>query len=154
MSDPSQLTPKLGGIIFGLEASDYYDAIDQMANMLSDSLGASDAMRISAAAIARESLACTYIGKQTAIPHARLPNMDSFLVGLGFTAAPLLWGPDQAPVRLVMLSVVPAAANMAYLGFMRSLMQALKDDAHAQALIHCDDETKARAWLAQHLHLK
>lgn len=154
MAEASTTQPRLGGILHGLQAADSYDAIEQLAHLLSGALSASDAIRISAAAIARESLACTCIGKQTALPHARLPNMDSFLVGLGLAATPIPWGPEQAPVRIVILSVVPSAANLAYLGFMKNLMQALKDERIARRLLEAQNEAVVRDWLWRHLQIQ
>jgi len=154
MAESSPTQPRLGGLLFGLEAADSYDAIDQLSQLLSSSLSASDAIRISAAALARESLACTCIGRETALPHARLPNMESFLVGLGLSATPIPWGPEQLPVRIVILSVVPSAANLAYLGFMKNLLQALKNEGVARQLLEAKSEVGLRDWLQRHLQIR
>lgn len=154
MPEPAAHIPRLGGLAFGMEAQTQYDAIAFMAEVLSERLNAADSIRISAAAIAREALASTHIGRHTAIPHARLANMDNFLVGVGIARDPIAWGPEQSPVRIVILSVVPSSANMVYLGFMRTLMQALKNDRNAEQLLACTSEAPLRLWLEQNLNLR
>lgn len=153
MPEAAQHTPRLAGIAFGFPAFTHYDAIEELSGLLGTSLQAADSMRISAAAIARESLASTHIGMQIAIPHARLSNMDKFLVAVGIPADPIPWGPDQDSVKLVVLSVVPSSANIVYLSFIRSLMQALKNKDQAETLLSYTDETSVRNWLASHLNL-
>lgn len=151
---PETIHPRLAGIHFGLEAADAFDAIGQLSDPFCDLLPPADAMRVPAAAIARETLGCTCIGSGTALPHARLPNLSAYLVTLGFATAPIRWGADGQEVRLVLLSVFPSSANMAYLEFMSRFMRAFRVEAQAQELMNAANETQARAWLKEHLSLE
>jgi len=153
MSDETAPKPRLGGVIHGLQASDHFDAIEQLSSLLGEKLTIADAMRISAGAIARESLVSTHVGLGAAIPHARLPALDHFLVAVGLCTQAVPWGDSHAEVRVVVLSAVPYNANMPYLGFVKVLIQALKSDELRAELMEAADEAALRSWLGRHLNL-
>lgn len=153
MASGEHLLPSIGCILAPLETDSPFDAIEQLANGLGEFFGPGDVMRISATAIARESLASTFIGHDTAIPHARLAQIDRFAFGIGIPASPISWGPEHQPARLVFLSVVPNSASTAYLQFMRQIAQLVKDEqARLQMLANPTPES-VRYWLTSRLAL-
>lgn len=153
MSEERAPSPRLGGVIHGLVAADHFDAIEQLSSLLGEKLTLSDAIRISAGAIARESLVSTHIGLGAAIPHARLPALDHFLIAVGLCTKPVQWGESKAEVRVVVLSAVPYNANMPYLAFVKGLIQALKSEDQRAELMMAADEASLRHWLGRHLNL-
>jgi len=152
MSTPQDpLSPTLACVVLPLEAADHYEAIEELANALAADMQATDGMRISAAAIARESLACTHLGHDTALPHARLPNFDRFLFGIGLSAKGIPWGSENKIAHIILLSAVPQSANTAYLGFVRKLILAIKDEPRRQALLKAGEPEAIHHWVQQHL---
>lgn len=152
MSSPQDsLSPTLACVVIPLEAADHYEAIEELANALATDMEATDAMRISAAAIARESLACTHLGHDTALPHARLPNFDRFIFGIGLSAKGVSWGSEGKSAHIILLSAVPQSANMAYLGFVRKLILAIKDETRRETLRKAGEPEAVRRWVQQHL---
>lgn len=109
--------------------------------------------RLTALVLARESLASTHLGHETALPHARLPDEVPFCFGFGRSKQGFTWGSGAAPTRLVFLTLVPASAATHYLNFVRSVALALRDGEKRKNLLDIEDKAGAEAWLRQHLGL-
>jgi mannitol/fructose-specific phosphotransferase system IIA component (Ntr-type) len=145
--------PLLGGILLDLAAQTSFESIEEIGNCLATCLSGDDALKLTATAVARESLASTYMGHDTALPHARLPDTAPFCIAFGRSIKGIQWGEEGAVVHLVFLSVVPAFCATAYLGTVKALAQALRDDAKRKELFAVVDDKAAEHWLRSNLFL-
>ncbi len=145
--------PLLGGILLNLDAQTPFEAIDELGNRLAEFLTGDDALRLTAVAVARESLANTYLGYDTALPHARLPDTSPFCIALGRSVKGIPWGSNGENAHMVFLCVVPAYCATAYLDVVKNLAHALRDDQKRAALFAVADEKAAETWLRSNLLL-
>jgi mannitol/fructose-specific phosphotransferase system IIA component (Ntr-type) len=94
------------------------------------------------------------LGYDIALPHARLSNCDVFTLSIGRLAAPLYWGPDKKPVRFVFLAVVPSHLASAYLGLVKTLSKAAKENRIQKVLAEAVEPDAAGSHIRSILALK
>lgn len=153
MPEIRALPPKLVSVIPDLAASSHFEAIEELGDTLISELSPEFASRLTAMVLARESLASTHLGHETALPHARLPDTAPFCFSFGLSRAGFGWGASAAPTRLVFLSIVPSSQATDYLNFVRMLAMALRVPEKRKKLLESKDKAGAEAWLRQHLAL-
>lgn len=127
------------------------EAIEELVRLLDEPLGADKAELAGAAVRAREAQAPTFLGYETALPHARLSVPGPGLLAFGRYDAGVAWGVDGERARLVFLTLVPADATGAYLEFVRDLGRSMRDDAVRTELLLAPDEPSIRSWFRGHL---
>lgn len=77
----------------------------------------------------REALSSTAIGDEIAIPHAKIPSIDSFFVIAALIRSGVDWDAlDQKPVKIVFLIGGPNNENAAYLSLLGSILKEVKTD--------------------------
>jgi len=131
--------PELRGVLFPLEAPDHLSAIEVLADRLSDGLLPQDAARLPALILARETLASTYLGYDSSLPHARMPDPVPFVFAVGYNPGGIPWGGGDQRARLICLTVVPSSRATDYLGFVRRLAQLLRNEERRNLLFACQD---------------
>jgi mannitol/fructose-specific phosphotransferase system IIA component (Ntr-type) len=93
-----------------LQSADRYDAIRELMSGLvaKEAMDPTEASRIEAEILDRESLTPTAIGNGVAIPHARVQRVDHVRAVLGRSARGIEWdAPDGKPVHLVFQFISP-----------------------------------------------
>ncbi|MFA5263395.1 MAG: PTS sugar transporter subunit IIA [Opitutaceae bacterium] len=145
--------PLLGAIVLNLNAQSSFEAIEEMGGRLEEFLSGEDAQRLTAVAVARELLASTYLGHDTALPHARLADTAPFCIAFGRSPEGISWGESGAKVNFVFLSIVPAFCATAYLEVVKNLAKALRDDRQRAVLSAAADEKTVEQWLRSNLLL-
>lgn len=79
---------------------------------------------------AREVLGSTGLGKAVAIPHARIDGLNEPLTAFVRSETPVLFeAPDEQPVQLFFLLVVPTAAAEAHLSILARVVSCFADPA-------------------------
>ena len=151
VTDKPAKAPFLGAVTLDLASGSSLDAIEDLSSLLTPQLEVGTAMQLTAAAVARETLASTYLGHEIALPHARLSDPAPFCVVLGRAPQGIKWGPAGDSVRLVFMTLVPASCATDYLSFIRTLAHTIRDEAKLRALFEAKDLDAAKAWIRKHL---
>lgn len=90
--------------------------------------------------IARESLGSTGLGKGIAIPHCRIGNCAQPLGSLLTLAEPIPFeAPDELPVDLLFVLMVPEEADQAHLDILAEIARRFGEDAFCQQLRAAQD---------------
>ncbi len=75
----------------------------------------------------REAFCSTAIGDEIAIPHAKIPGIDSFFVITAVMLGAVEWdAPDQKPVRIIFLIGGPDNDQKTYLGLLGKILRVVK----------------------------
>lgn len=98
-----------------------------------------DAADIITSLLAREKLGSTGLGRGIAIPHCRLEGCEQPLGVLMSLATPIDFdAPDDEPVDLLCVLVVPGEAHQEHLEILATLAGLFRQDALCNALRACD----------------
>ena len=105
------------------------------------------------ALFAREKLGSTGLGLGVAIPHGRIKGLKSAVGAFFHLAAPIPFdAPDNVPVELVFVLLVPQTANERHLQLLSELAQMFSDRSFREQLQAAADAKAAHtlfsAWLA------
>ena len=113
-----------------LEPSSKDDALSQLLALLSRSRVVRDHGALRQAVFAREVLMSTGIGYGVAVPHAKIPTVESFVVAVGVVPEGVAYGSamDDAPVRLIVMIAGPDRAQEGYLKLLSTLMRFIKSE--------------------------
>lgn len=126
-------------VLLDLDASSKDALFENIALRLAQPLGLS-AKDIAKSLIKREQLGSTGLGQGVAIPHGRLkrlPQTTGVFVRTR-TAVPFD-APDQEPVRLLFVLLVPEHATDLHLQILSELAQVFSDRSLRDRLLHTDD---------------
>lgn len=94
----------------------------------------------------REKLGSTGLGQGVAIPHGRIKGLKEALGGFVRMARPIEFdAPDDKPVSLIFVMLVPAQANESHLQMLSELAQVFSDRAFREALMSAPDEQAVSA---------
>lgn len=130
-----------------LSASDDKALISEMAGALASSGAIEDADSFAAAVWAREAQQRTWLGRETAIPHARMPGVKQLTLVIGSHASGIEWGAPDQRARLFFLAAVPPNAGVDYLYLTQRITRTLRDESQRQALLAAGDAAAlAGAW--------
>ncbi len=126
-------------IMVGLEARTVQEATRELLHGVSSAAGqidiGADWRDVADAIIAREAQSATALEKGVAIPHARVPGMQEFLVGLGIPREPLSnYCIDGSPVRLLFLIAGGEHKNALMLQTMGAISDFASDDDRLEEL--------------------
>ncbi len=135
------------GVIADLEASSKKHALELMAAVAAESLGLSS-KAVFTVLVDREKLGSTGVGRGIAIPHAKMPGLESihgFLIrsreAVPFEAV------DDEPVDLFFLLLAPESAGAEHLKALARVSRALRDRDTVKALREAAGAAAMRAIL-------
>jgi len=113
-----------------LETTSKDEALNQLLELLSKSRHVQDAAELRKAVFAREVSMSTGLGYGVAIPHAKIPTVESFVVAIGIAPEGIAYGSllDDAPVRLIVMIAGPDRAQEGYLKLLATLMKFIKSE--------------------------
>ena len=112
---------------------------EEVADLLVKDQPGLDATDVVARLLAREKLGSTGLGRGIAIPHCRLDGCQQPLGVLMSLATPADFdAPDDEPVDLLCVLVVPEEANQEHLEILAALARLFSQDALCSALRACD----------------
>ena len=113
-----------------LEVTSKDEALSELLSLLSRSRAVKDSAALRSAVLAREVLMSTGVGYGVAVPHAKIPTVESFVVAVGVMPEGIAYGPslDDAPVRLIVMIAGPDHAQEGYLRLLSALMKFIKSE--------------------------
>lgn len=113
-----------------LESEDKSAALGRMLQLLSSSGFVRDPQSLQQAILSREVMMSTGVGYGIAIPHAKIPAVERFVLALGISAAGIPYGSlvDDQPVKLVCMIAGPEGRNAEYLKLLSTLMKFIKSE--------------------------
>lgn len=115
-----------------LEGRARSEVLREMVHHLAESPDIVDARAFHRAVVEREKLVSTGIGFGIAIPHAKIPGIRRFLVGLGRSRHGIDYPSiDDRPVRIVVMIGGPDGKQSEYLKLLASVQRFLKDEKDA-----------------------
>jgi Kef-type K+ transport system membrane component KefB/mannitol/fructose-specific phosphotransferase system IIA component len=124
------------GIVSQLDASERYEAIDELvrvASKLDDSLSYDAVCK---AVCAREETVGTAAGHGIALPHARLDGLAQPLVVFGISRKGIEWNAvDDQPAHLIFLILTPTDDAGSQLEILARITRGLKTEPERQALL-------------------
>lgn len=126
------LSPK--AFVPELSSSSMRSAIEEVSKVVANAAGV-DPHRLADAVWDREELASTALGKGVAVPHARMDDAASFVVGAAIAPKGIDFNaPDGAPVHVVFLMVSPRHDTGAQLQVLADIAERFRDpDLHEKA---------------------
>lgn len=106
------------------------DALRRMLELLSGSQAVKDPAALRQAIFGREVLMSTGVGYGVAVPHAKIPTVDTFVVALGIAQDGIPYNAvlDDDPVRLIAMIAGPDQHPERYLKLLSTLMKFLKSE--------------------------
>jgi mannitol/fructose-specific phosphotransferase system IIA component (Ntr-type) len=105
-------------------------ALGQLLGTLASSSHVKDPRQLEAAILEREVMMSTGVGYGVAVPHAKIPAVDCFMLALGISADGIPYGSvvDDQPVRLICMIAGPDSAQTTYLKLLSAVMKFVKSE--------------------------
>jgi len=123
-----------------LESTDKEGALREMAALVADAPEVENAERLLEAIFEREQIMSTGIGLGIAIPHAKIPQVNEFVVALGKAERPIEFQSlDGKPVNFIVLIAGPDDQQERYLQLLARITLKLKDAAVRRSLASAED---------------
>jgi PTS system nitrogen regulatory IIA component len=134
-------------IILGLRAADKAQALSEASKRLGARLG-TDPQVLLQTLLAREQLGSTGLGRGFALPHARLPDIDTASGLLIRLARPIDFEAiDKQPVDIIFLLLLPGEKSGAQMAALASVARSMRSDERLGAI----RKAKTAAALYHHL---
>ncbi len=131
-------------VFSGVEAADRDELLRQLVHLVADAggFGKDDATTVLRAALKRERMGTTGIGRGVAIPHCKTDVVAQPLVAFARSAVPIEYGAtDGAPVRSVFLVISrPEIDADAHVAILRTISKAVRDDYTSRILANTSNE--------------
>ena len=127
-------------VLINLKAERNFDAIRELASVLSDDGLVADQKRLLADLIRREQQASTGIGKGVAVPHAHEDGINRQLLAVGISHNGIDFSaPDGAPVHIVALLATPRKHQKQHMELLAALSRLLQHEDVRQSLLQAAD---------------
>jgi nitrogen PTS system EIIA component len=123
-------------------------ALSQILGLLSTSPHVKDRKSLEAAIFEREVMMSTGVGYGVAVPHAKIPAVERFMLALGISeeGIPYASAVDDQPVRLVCMIAGPDSSQTTYLRLLSSVMKFVKSEkGRVLSARHPDEVVRAAA---------
>ena len=115
--------------ILDLRATERMEALRELVDVLSRNPAVPDARALYRAILEREKLVSTGIGFGIAIPHAKIPGIRRFVLGVGRSALGIDYPSlDDRPVHIIVMIAGPDGQQGTYLKLLARVQRFLKDE--------------------------
>jgi PTS system nitrogen regulatory IIA component len=116
--------------VIWLESDDKNAALSRLLQLLSRSKVVRDPQDLQNAILSREVMMSTGVGYGIAIPHAKIPTVEGFILALGISPGGIAYGSvvDDQPVKLICMIAGPEGRNAEYLKLLSVLMKFIKSE--------------------------
>jgi PTS system nitrogen regulatory IIA component len=116
--------------ILWLDSEDKNAALSRLLQTLSTSRYVRDPQSLQIAILSREVMMSTGVGYGIAIPHAKIPAVERFLLAIGISQGGIAYGSlvDDDPVKLICMIAGPESKNAEYLKLLSILMKFIKSE--------------------------
>lgn len=122
MTDEEKIAPYLTVMEYIGEAPSQMTTIDMLVNSMGD-IDEITKVKLLRSVQIREMSASTYIGLGLAIPHARMEEINSMSIAVGYFSQGVDWPDKDNKAKLVVLLAVPHSYVQAYLLFMKKFVR-------------------------------
>ncbi len=114
-------------LISELKTEDATEALEIMTDLMQEKKKISNSREILNKLLEREKLASTSIGKNTAIPHAKIKNLKNPIIMIAICRKGFSYNPaDKEPVNLIILVLSPAGAPALHLQILAAAASLIK----------------------------
>ena len=112
-----------------LEGRTKEEVLDELTDVMAAAVPGLEKDRLAEAVFRREGLMSTGVGLGIAIPHVRLPEVDSAFVAFGLSRDAIsdYESMDEKPVQIVVLIVAPHGRHDLYIKLLSHVISLLKD---------------------------
>ena len=124
-----------------LQAGNKTDALEEMIELISSSENIKDIKAFKKAIFKRESLMSTGIGLGIAIPHAKIPECEDFVIAIGRLKSGIEYESlDDKPVKLIFMIGASDKQDKEYIRLLSRLVLRLKDNHVQKELLKAKDK--------------
>jgi len=135
-------------VLLDVAAADKRAVFEQAAGLLESSTGIKRSTILDSL-LARERMGSTGLGQGIAIPHGRVKGLRSAVGGFIRTRTPIAFdAPDEAPVHLIFVLLVPEKSTDAHLEILSQLAQLFSDRGIRVELAQAPDALAAQRLIA------
>ncbi len=129
------------------DSSDDRTALQELAAGFGRLGAITDVARFAEAMQQREEQQRTWLGRRTALPHARIAGVSQLSLILARHRTGLVWGTPDQRAHLFFCVAVPPNAGVDYLHLTQRITRTLRDPRRYQALLAATDESDlSAAW--------
>ena len=113
-----------------LEDTQKTPALRTLLGLIGKSKAVKDPSALEQAILSREVTMSTGMGYGIAVPHARIPTVEKFVLSLGISEQGIAYNSpiDDKPVRLIMMIAGPNRSQEGYLKLLSTLMRFIKSE--------------------------
>lgn len=123
-------------VIMNLKATTKRDALVEIVEDLGKTSGVTDVEALKKAILDREEIMSTGVGLTIAVPHAKLPSVKAFTLGLARSARGIDYDSlDGQPVRIIVTIAAPDNDQNTYLRVLAAVMSVLRMEEKRKAIL-------------------
>jgi mannitol/fructose-specific phosphotransferase system IIA component (Ntr-type) len=123
-------------VIMELKSSTKGDALVEIVNDLGKSDAVTDVEALKTAIIEREEIMSTGVGLTIAVPHAKLPSVKAFTLGIARSSGGIDYDSlDGQPVKIIVTIAAPDNDQNTYLRVLASVMHVLRDEEKRKSIM-------------------
>lgn len=123
-------------VIMNLKATSKREALIEIVEDLGKTSGVTDVEALKKAILDREEIMSTGVGLTIAVPHAKLPSVKSFTLGLARSARGIDYDSlDGQPVRIIVTIAAPDNDQNTYLRVLAAVMHVLRMEDKRKAIL-------------------
>lgn len=124
-----------GSVVRRLSACDRFDAIRELINSAPVFSGVGDKNQLEMAAIRRETISSTGLGRGVAVAHGTTPAVNKIMIALGISEKGINFDSvDKVPVHLLFLITNPPECKVEYLIALAAVTRLIRDETFRNSL--------------------
>lgn len=123
-------------IVLELKGNTKSEVLLEMIDVLGKSEGVTDANALRKAILDREEIMSTGVGLTIAVPHAKLPSVKQFTLGLARSSRGISYDSlDGKPVHVIVMIAAPDNDQNTYLRVLAAAMHVLRNESNRRAIL-------------------
>lgn len=123
-------------VIMNLKAGAKREALVEIVEDLGKTPGVTDVEALKKAILDREEIMSTGVGLTIAVPHAKLPSVKVFTLGLARSAKGIDYDSlDGQPVKIIVTIAAPDNDQNTYLRVLAAVMHVLRNEENRKAIL-------------------
>ncbi len=136
------------GRLIELPDNDKFHSLQFLAHIIEAIPSVPNGTDVAGLVLYREKNSATALGKSFACPHARVPYEEDLICSIGWSPTGIDYGaPDNIPVHIVIMHLVPDNQRNHYLKEISILAKALQGDPNIEAFRKANDLNTVRNYL-------
>ena len=123
-------------VILDLKSATKRDALIEIVENLGESDAVTDVAALKSAILEREEIMSTGVGLTIAAPHAKLPSVKAFTLGIARSTEGIDYDSlDGQPVRIIVTIAAPDNDQRTYLSVLAGVMRILKNEEKRKKIL-------------------